>query len=84
MTCIRTDAWFASQLAHCRAVLAELERPHTQADIDADWYALEAPPRQANLFAPPHAGVATGGQPEPAGLAAASSTQGAGGLHEDH
>lgn len=74
----RSDAWFARQQALCARALAEADRIHTPEEIAAAQAALAVSQRaaQAPLFtAAPNAGVATGGQPEPAGLASAPSPQ---------
>lgn len=70
----RTDEWYRRQLAHALACIAEADKQHTPEEIAAAEAALAVDPRspQDNLFnAPPHAGVATSGQPEPCGLAGA-------------
>ena len=61
-----SDAWHAANAARCAAVIAYCDNPCTETE-QAMHAACSA--RQASLFAPPHAGVATGGQPEPSGLA---------------
>jgi hypothetical protein len=74
----RSPAWFDRQLAHARACIAEADKHHTPEEIAAAEAALAIPPSfpQGSMFtAAPHAGVATGGQPEPAGLASAPSPQ---------
>lgn len=73
-----SDAWFSAQAVHARAALAEADKHHTPEEIAAAHAALAVSPDapQGSMFtAAPYAGVATGGQPEPAGLASASSTQ---------
>jgi len=78
---VRDDAWHARRLRHARECLAVADRMHTSEELAAARAALEVDPKhpQKTLFnAPPHAGVATSGQPEPCGLAGAS-IQGSGG-----
>lgn len=67
----RSDAWFATQEAHCARALAEVDRTHTPEEIAAARAALAVSPAvpQQTLFAPPHTGLIPGGQPEPSGLA---------------
>ena len=70
----RSAAWHDRQLAHAQACIAEADKQHTPEEIAAAEAALAVDPRcpQETLFnAPPHAGVATSGQPEPCGLAGA-------------
>ena len=63
------DAWYDANLGRCAAILAYLDDP-TESNREAMHDACAK--RQATLFtAPPHAGVATVGQPEPCGLAGA-------------
>lgn len=67
-----TGDWFARQLAHVRACVAEAERSHSPEELRLAELALAEDPcsPQRSLFAvPPNAGVMTGGQPEPSGLA---------------
>lgn len=66
-----SDAWFARQQALCARALAEADRTHTPEEIAAAHAALAVTPRtpQHPLFAPPHAGLIPGGQPDPSGLA---------------
>lgn len=74
----RSDVWFARQAELCAHALTEAYRTHTPEEIAAAHAALAVSPDapQGSMFtAAPHAGVATGGQPEPAGLASASSPQ---------
>ncbi|MGA0588825.1 hypothetical protein ACO2Q2_17125 [Dyella sp. KRB-257] len=74
----RSDAWFARQEELCFRALAEADRTHTPEEIAAAHAALAVSPDapQGSMFtAAPNAGVATGGQPEPAGLASATSKQ---------
>lgn len=74
----RDEAWFQRQLEHCRAALAEADRIHTEEEREAAAAALAAPsnaPQGVLFTAAPNTGVMTGGQPEPAGLAAAPSSQ---------
>ena len=65
------DAWFDRQLAHVRACLAEADRRHTPQELAEAAASLAVSPLapQQTLFAPPHAGLIPGGQPEPSGLA---------------
>jgi len=70
----RTDDWYARRLAQSKKWLAECDKKHTPEELAAARAALAVDPRspQDTLFnAPPHAGVATSGQPEPCGLAGA-------------
>lgn len=74
----RSDAWFARQAELCARALAEADREHTPDEIAAAEAALavtRGTPQSTLFTAAPHAGVATGGQPEPAGLASAPSPQ---------
>lgn len=62
-----TDAWHDANKARAAAVIAFCESP-TAESHDAMERVCAAP--QGSFFnAPPHAGVATSGQPEPSGLA---------------
>jgi hypothetical protein len=45
-------AWFARQLAHCDAVLAHLERQHTDEEIEAAGKRLAEYERKAGRSAP--------------------------------
>lgn len=74
---MRSDAWFARQLAHARECIAQADRHHTSEELrDARTALLTAPQRAPDLFtAPPHAGVMTGGQAQPAGLAGIGSSR---------
>lgn len=68
----RTSTWYARQLAHARECIAQADRVHTPAEIEAARTALSAAFQtpQCKLFsAPPHAGLIPGGQPETPGLA---------------
>lgn len=60
------------QLARCRAAIAFADRRKTEEELAAARLALaDAPahPQQSLFSAPPNAGLITGGQPEPTGLA---------------
>jgi hypothetical protein len=66
-----TGDWFARQLAHVRACVAEAERSHSPEQLRLAELALAGDPcsPQRSLFHPHIAnrGVATPGQPDPAG-----------------
>jgi hypothetical protein len=71
-------AWFDRQLAHARACIALADKIHTPEELAAARAALAiAPdaPQQTLFNAKPNVGVATGGQPEPDGLAFALSQE---------
>jgi len=69
-----TEAWFERRNAQAREWLALASKIHTPEELAAARAALAiAPgePQQPLFNAAPHVGVATGGQPEPDGLAPA-------------
>lgn len=60
------------QLARCRAAIAYADKPKTPDELTAAEMALaERPghPQQSLFSATPNAGLISGGQPEPSGLA---------------
>ena len=68
----RSEAWFKNSIANLRRAVAEADKEHTPDEITAAEMALATPraARQPSLFSgPPNAGLITGGQPEPTGLA---------------